>query len=260
MLKSVRYRLGHWTFIPSAHELRSGEARVRLEQRASATLSLLCERTGEVVSRDDIIERAWRRRHLSANSVAVVISDLRRALDIAAGEPGSIETVPKAGYRLIAGPREAVAAPRRMSALGLVAAAMLAVVLIAAAAIAWRAQASKPEVAMAGIVNATGTARYAALMRACNATVLVDLAKHSSTFVVSEGTGNNGERADNRMQQRWVLWSGQPELVLVASDAHGYTVWSGAVFGDESSFPAKIDRKVQEFSASLARASQERQA
>src|SRR5947208_1475214 len=41
MLKSVRYRLGHWIFVPSGHELRSGQARVRLERRASATLSLL---------------------------------------------------------------------------------------------------------------------------------------------------------------------------------------------------------------------------
>ena len=101
MLKSVRYQIGHWTFVPSAHELRSGSARARLQQRASATLSLLCERAGEVVSREEIIDRAWGRRHLSANSVAIVIGDLRRALGIGAGEPGSIETVPKAGYRLM---------------------------------------------------------------------------------------------------------------------------------------------------------------
>src|SRR6476469_8619523 len=75
MLKSVRYQVGHWTFVPSAHELRSGGARARLQQRASATLSLLCERAGEVVSRQEIIDRAWGRRHLSANSVAIVIGD-----------------------------------------------------------------------------------------------------------------------------------------------------------------------------------------
>src|SRR3954451_23435779 len=102
MLKSVRYQVGHWTFVPSAHELRSGSARARLQQRASATLALLCERAGEVVSQQEIIDRAWGRRHLSPNSVAIVIGDLRRALDIPVGEPGSIETLPKAGYRLIA--------------------------------------------------------------------------------------------------------------------------------------------------------------
>ena len=112
MLKSVRYQIGHWTFVPSAHELRSGTARVRLQQRASATLSLLCERAGEVVSRQEIIDRAWGRQHLSPNSVAIVIGDLRRALGISEGEPGSIETVPKAGYRLV-GRRAAVPQPKR---------------------------------------------------------------------------------------------------------------------------------------------------
>src|SRR4051794_39531373 len=103
MLKSVRYQVGHWTFVPSAHELRSGDVRTRLQQRASATLSVLCERAGEVVSRQEIVDRAWGRQHLSANSVAIVIGDLRRALGIGAGEAGSIETVPKAGYRLAPG-------------------------------------------------------------------------------------------------------------------------------------------------------------
>ena len=46
MLKSVRYQIGHWTFVPSAHELRSGGARARLQQRASATLSLTVRARG----------------------------------------------------------------------------------------------------------------------------------------------------------------------------------------------------------------------
>jgi hypothetical protein len=219
---------------------------VRLEQRASVTLSLLCERSGEVVGRDEIIERAWGRRHLSPNSVAVVIVDLRRALDIPAGESGSIETVPKAGYRLIGGSPEG---PVRHRSLVTVygALALLAVVLVGLGL--WWAQPSRPEVAVATIENGMGTDRYASLMRACNQTVVVELGRHSRDLRVVETPGASAASPDYLLQQRWVLWSGSPELVLAAKDRAGRTIWSGAIFGKESSFPAKIADKIREFSA-----------
>ncbi len=246
MLKSVRYQVGHWTFIPSAHELRSGTARVRLQQRASATLSLLCERPGEVVSRQDIVARAWGRQHLSPNSVAIVIGDLRRALGIGAGEPGSIETLPKAGYRLTATVEPL--APRRATPLRAIVVAGIAIAAAAGLSLALlRPSPARPEVVVGSIDNAMGTNRYAPLIRACSATVLVALGRHSSDVSVVEAPPGRGDRPDYVLQQRWVLWSGDPELVLVARDAAGQTVWSGAVYGPENSFPAKIAAKVAQF-------------
>src|SRR4051794_26563268 len=177
MLKSVRYQVGQWTFVPSAHELRSGAARARLQQRASATLSLLCERAGEVVSQKEIIDRAWGRQHLSPNSVAIVIGDLRRALGIDAGEPGSIETLPKAGYRLVPTDERPLAETKR-SRLPLAVVALFAVIVAAliAFAVLWlQPSAAKPEIALAPVENAMGTPRYAPLMSACRETVLVAL-------------------------------------------------------------------------------------
>lgn len=250
MLNSVRYQVGHWTFVPSAHELRSGSARARLQQRASATLSLLCERAGEVVTREQIIDRAWGRRHLSPNSVAIVIGDLRRALGIGAGEPGSIETLPKAGYRLAPTaeqpPGERQPSPWPRAATGVIGIAVAALVALAAAL--QQPASAKPEVALAGINNATGTARYAPLMSACRETVLVALGRHSDLRIV-EAPLNRDERPDYVLQQRWVLWSGAPELVLVARDSSGQTVWSGAIYGAESEFPAKISDKIRQFAA-----------
>ena len=56
-----------------------------------------------------------------------------------------------------------------------------------------------------------------------------------------------GARADYILQQRWVLWSGDPELVLIAKDRDGQTAWTGAVYGDENQFPGKIAEKVRAF-------------
>jgi DNA-binding winged helix-turn-helix (wHTH) protein len=251
MLTSVTYRLGQWTFVPSAHELRCGAARTRLEQRASATLALLCERRGEVVSRQEIIDRAWGRRHLSANSVAVVIGDLRRALDIAAGGPGSIETVPKAGYRLIGG-SEGEPKRRRWKRgwLGLLA------VVVALAAIIWplaQASSARPQILVAAADNATGSHQFDPLIRACSETVLVALGRHAGDLRVVEAAGEGeGPEPDYVLQQRWVLWSGKPELVLVATDRGGRAVWSRAIYGDEDRFPARISDEIGDF-AGLAR-------
>jgi DNA-binding winged helix-turn-helix (wHTH) protein len=250
MLKSVRYQVGHWTFVPSAHELRSGSARARLQQRASATLSLLCERAGEVVSRPEIIDRAWGRQHLSPNSVAIVIGDLRRALGIGPDEPGSIETLPKAGYRLIPTaeqPFHERKPPRwPLAATAATAAALAAVIGLAAMQ---QPASARPEVAVGGIENAMGTNRYAPLMSACRETVLVALGRHSGEIRIVESPLDRGERPDYILQQRWVLWSGAPELVLVARNSAGQTVWSGAIYGREGEFPAKIADKVGQFAA-----------
>ena len=217
------------------------------------------ERAGEVVSRDEIINRAWGRQHLSPNSVAVVIGDLRRALDVLAGEAGSIDTVPKAGYRLIAGSDEPAAEQPRALWRWLAAAALALIALLAAFLLTQRAASARPEVAIVPIEDAMGTNRFAPLIRACNETVLVELGKHGSSFsIVEAASAAAGARPDYVLQQRWVLWSGQPELVLVARDAQGRTVWSGAIFGEESSFPAKIAGKLDEFSAWLERASRGR--
>ena len=250
MLKSVRYQVGQWTFVPSAHELRSGAARARLQQRASATLSLLCERPGEVVSQKEIIDRAWGRQHLSPNSVAIVIGDLRRALGIGAGEPGSIETVPKAGYRLVPTADQPPADLKQSRwPVAAAASAVVAAGLLLAVAVPSRQASAKPEVALAQMENAMGTDRYAPLMSACRETVLVALGRHSGEFRIVEAPLNRGERPDYVLQQRWVLWSGAPELVLVARDNAGQTVWSGAIYGAEGEFPAKISDKVGQFAA-----------
>ena len=248
MLKSVRYQVGSWTFVPSAHELRSGTARVRLQQRASATLSLLCEHAGEVVTRQAIIDRAWGRQHLSPNSVAIVIGDLRRALGIGPDEPGSIETVPKAGYRLIANAETVpvTSNSRRQiygaTGIALAAAAVLAIPLVTGGS-------SKPEIAVGAVENAMGTNQYAPFMRACSETVLVELGRQKGAFRIVESPVRASERPDYVLQQRWVLWTGNPELVLVARDRAGHTVWSGAIYGAQGQFPAKISDKIGQFAA-----------
>jgi DNA-binding response OmpR family regulator len=72
---------------------------LKLEGRPFAALHLLAERSGEVVSRSELLEHAWGTSYAGfEHSVEQAVHEVRRAL----GEPGWIETVRGVGYRFVA--------------------------------------------------------------------------------------------------------------------------------------------------------------
>src|SRR4051812_32448204 len=107
-----RHRIGGWEFLPATGELRRRADVRRLEPRAAKALEMLCEAGGDVVSQEQLIDGVWQGRALSENSIAVVIGQLRRALDDDARDPRLIETIPKRGYRLCTGETR-IEGPRR---------------------------------------------------------------------------------------------------------------------------------------------------
>ena len=69
---------------------------LKLEGRPLLTLHILAERPGEVVSRSELLERAWGSTYSGfEHSVEQAVHEVRRAL----GESGWIETVRGIGYR-----------------------------------------------------------------------------------------------------------------------------------------------------------------
>jgi two-component system phosphate regulon response regulator PhoB len=83
---------------PSRMRVTLDGREVKLESRPFATLHLLAERSGEVVSRTDLLERGWGTSYAGfEHSVAQAVHEVRRAL----GEPGWIETVRGVGYRFV---------------------------------------------------------------------------------------------------------------------------------------------------------------
>ena len=71
---------------------------LRLEGRQLMALRVLAERPGEVVSRHELLERAWGTSYAGfEHSIEQAVHEIRRAL----GEPGWIETVRGIGYRFV---------------------------------------------------------------------------------------------------------------------------------------------------------------
>jgi DNA-binding response OmpR family regulator len=75
-----------------------GERGLKLERRPLLMLQLLADRTGEVVTRAELLERVWGSTYAGfEHSVEQAVHEVRRALQ----EPGWIETVRGIGYRFV---------------------------------------------------------------------------------------------------------------------------------------------------------------
>jgi two-component system, OmpR family, KDP operon response regulator KdpE len=78
-----------------------GTRDVKLEGRPLMVLQILAERPGEVVTRSELLERAWGTTYSGfEHSVEQAVHEVRRAL----GEPAWVETVRGIGYRFITQP------------------------------------------------------------------------------------------------------------------------------------------------------------
>lgn len=250
---TTKFDLGDWSFSPSAATLihANGKQR-RLENRASDVLTLLCESAGGVVSHAELVEKVWGGRELSRNSVAVVIGDLRRALDDDARSPRYIETIPKRGYRLLAlgaatHPLEAAPAGAatwftRSRALALCAAliAMLGVGLLTRQMAAAHALTS---IAVSAFPNETSMSRYDSLSVSVTQIINAELARQHGVEVIASG----GE-PEIRVRGTVAMWEGEPAVYIFAEDSRdGTVVWSGVAPGPEAALPGQLHEQIGKF-------------
>ena len=85
--------------------LRDGSI-VALTPKSFDTLLVLVESAGQVVEKDDLIEKVWTGVAVEENNLTQNISALRKALGEKREEPQYILTIPGVGYRFIAEVRE----------------------------------------------------------------------------------------------------------------------------------------------------------
>ncbi len=251
-------RIGDWSFDPAAGELRRGDERRRLEDRAARTLELLCRRRGEVVSQAELTKAVWNGRTVSANSLPVVITDLRRALEDDARAPRFIETVAKRGYRLMPGRGDApLPSPAKVMRSRLFLLGFLLLLAVAGFG-AWRfASTPAPRtvvVVTPDVANATGDAAYGPMAWAVSELVSADLSRLRVDFV-RERPGEPAMAADGgpriRLTGKLILWTGQPTVMFTAA-RDGRVVWSGMAKGPEPAFPATVRAAMSDFAAKAA--------
>ena len=93
-----------------AYQLRSGDVSLKLKPAPMELLILLVEHRGELVTREQIVERIWGKGVFvdTDNSINVAISRIRQVLRDDPERPRFVLTVPGKGYRFVA-PVEEVA-------------------------------------------------------------------------------------------------------------------------------------------------------
>lgn len=255
MATREEHRIGGWRFDVAGAALVGPTGERRLEHRAARTLELLCRRRGETVTHSEILAEVWDSRAVSANSVAVVIADLRRSLEDDARDPRHIATVAKRGYRLNseAGAEQDEAPPRRLRhiAIGLL---LLLLTAAAMAALLLRTPAKPIAIIVEPVQNATGIAANDPLARALSE--LVTNRVSAETGKVAETQGAPGKAAARqrsiRLTARLILWNGQPTLSLTATDpAKGSILWAAMAAGPADHLATTTIRAVRDFGAHL---------
>ena len=99
-LAACDYTIGHLLLQPRRQLLDSGQ-RLPLGSKALALISLLAERGGELVSKDELMDGVWPRMIVEENVIQVHVAALRKLLGRAADR---LVTVRGVGYRLDAVP------------------------------------------------------------------------------------------------------------------------------------------------------------
>jgi DNA-binding winged helix-turn-helix (wHTH) protein len=82
--------------------LTRGDDEVRLPPRALAILRHLVERAGRIVSKQSLMDVAWKDAHVSETSLTEAVGLIRQALGDDPQRPEFIQTVHRRGYRFIA--------------------------------------------------------------------------------------------------------------------------------------------------------------
>jgi DNA-binding winged helix-turn-helix (wHTH) protein len=93
-----------FTLDPRAYELRRSGRALKLEPTPFGILAFLLEQRGELVSRQQIVERIWGKGVFldTDNSINGAIRKIRQVLNDDPEEPRFIQTVTGKGYRFIA--------------------------------------------------------------------------------------------------------------------------------------------------------------
>lgn len=98
------FRFGEFELDVGAYCVRYEGRRLKLGKQPMDLLILLVERRGQLVSRNEIVERLWGKDVFvdAETGINTAISKIRQALRDSADAPAFVETVPGKGYRFIA--------------------------------------------------------------------------------------------------------------------------------------------------------------
>ena len=98
---SGAFRVGEWLVEPTLNRISKDGRCEHLEPKAVEVLVCLAERSGEVVSRRELVDRVWATEFIADSNLSRAVAMLRKVFGDSPRQPRFIETIPKRGYRLV---------------------------------------------------------------------------------------------------------------------------------------------------------------
>jgi DNA-binding winged helix-turn-helix (wHTH) protein/tetratricopeptide (TPR) repeat protein len=164
------FRIGGAAIDPVSREASSPGGRERLQPQNLKVLIALKRRQGQVVTRTDLIDLCWDGRIVGEDVINHSISVLRSFASRAGGF--AIETVPKAGYRLIEAPGAGSPGTKRLALIALAAAAAVIAILLLAIPGPKQGEPPVPTVALAPFSAPVGDPAAAEVARGARVSLL----------------------------------------------------------------------------------------
>jgi Tol biopolymer transport system component/DNA-binding winged helix-turn-helix (wHTH) protein len=96
------FSIGEWRIQPQINSVLKNGASQHLEPKVMQVLVLLASHPGEVVTKERLLQSVWPGVFVGEDVLTRSISEIRRVMADDARSPKVIQTIPKAGYRLIA--------------------------------------------------------------------------------------------------------------------------------------------------------------
>src|SRR4029077_18494827 len=97
-VQNLVYTCGPWEVDLGRRELRSRGAPVALGNRAFEIVEVLARAGGQLVTKDDLMERIWPGAIVGDNTLHVHMAAVRKAFG---SDRGMLQTSPGRGYRLV---------------------------------------------------------------------------------------------------------------------------------------------------------------
>src|SRR5262249_14220036 len=108
MSQTVRhlYEFGPFRLDVTERLLLRGEQHIPITPKAFETLRVLVEHGGHVIDKNELMRKVWPNTFVEEVNLAKNVSSLRKILAGEESQQHYIETIPKRGYRFVAGVRE----------------------------------------------------------------------------------------------------------------------------------------------------------
>lgn len=100
------YEFGPFRLIPEERQLLRDNQPVALTPKSFDLLVVLVENSGHLLEKGELMKRIWPESFVEEANLSVNVSALRRALGEGPNEHQYLETVPRRGYRFVAGVKE----------------------------------------------------------------------------------------------------------------------------------------------------------